>query len=59
MPDTILAIDPGKCKCVACAYHRATAAEFRSVTTARAEVERLILAARPAGVVIVACSLAG
>ena len=29
MPDTILAIDPGKCKCVACAYHRATAAEAR------------------------------
>ena len=57
---TILAIDLGKYKCVACDYDRATAAaEFRTVTTSRAEVERLIRAARPAVVVIEACSLAG
>jgi hypothetical protein len=43
--DTILAIDLGKYKCVACAYDRATtAAEYRTVTTSRAEVERLIRA---------------
>jgi transposase len=56
---TILAIDLGKYKCVACVYDRATAAEFRTLTTSRAEVERLIRAARPAVVVIEACSLAG
>ena len=60
MPDPILAIDLGKYKCVACTYDRATtAAEFRTITTSRAEVERLIRAARPAVVVIEACSLAG
>src|SRR6478735_9026091 len=57
---TILAIDLGKYKCVSCAYDRATtAAEYRTVTTSRAEVERLIRAARPAVVVIEACTLAG
>src|SRR3954467_6816868 len=57
---TILAIDLGKYKCVACAYDRATAAaEFRTTPTSRAEVERLIRRARPAVVVIEACSLAG
>jgi len=57
---TILAIDLGKYKCVACAYDRATtAAEFRTVTTSRAEVERLIRDSRPAVVVIEACTLAG
>lgn len=56
----ILAIDLGKYKCVSCAYDRATAAaEFRTVTTSRAEVERLIRDARPAVVVIEACTLAG
>jgi len=60
MPDTILAIDLGKYKCVACAYRRDTAAtDFRSVSTSRAEVQRLIRAADPAVVVIEACSLAG
>ena len=34
---TILAIDLGKYKCVACTYDRATAAaEFRTITTSRA-----------------------
>ena len=57
---TILAIDLGKYKCVACAYDRATAAaEFRTLTTSRAELERLIRTAGPAVVVIEACSLAG
>ena len=45
--DTILAIDLGKYKCVACAYDRVTAAaEYRTITTSRAEVERLIRATR-------------
>lgn len=58
--DTILAIDLGKYKSVACAYRRDTAAaEFRTATTSRAEVERLIRSARPAVVVIEACTLAG
>ena len=40
--DTILAIDLGKYKCVACAYDRATAAaDYRTIPTCRAEVERL------------------
>ncbi len=57
---TILAIDLGKYKCVSCAYDRATAAaEFRTVTTSRVEVERLIRDAGPAVVVIEACTLAG
>src|SRR3954468_23383175 len=57
---TILAIDLGKYKCVACAYDRATAAaEFRTTATSRADVERLIRDARPAVVVIEACTLAG
>src|SRR5688572_23084150 len=56
---TILAIDLGKYKCVACAYDRATAvAAFRTLTTSRAELERLIRTAAPAVVVIEACSLA-
>ncbi len=59
MPDTILAIDLGKYKCVACLYRPAAAADFRTVATSRAEVERLIRAATPAVVVIEACSLSG
>ncbi|MBN9519162.1 IS110 family transposase [bacterium] len=56
----ILAVDLGKYKCVACTYNRATAAaEFRTLTTSRAEVERLVRSARPAVVVIEACTLAG
>jgi transposase len=58
--DTILAIDLGKYKCVACAYRPATAtADYRAIPTSRAEVQRLIHTARPAAVVIEACSLAG
>jgi transposase len=56
---TILAIDLGKYKCVACAYDRAAAAAYRTVATSRAELERLIGRTRPAVVVIEACTLAG
>lgn len=57
---TILAIDLGKYKCVSCTYDRVTtAAEFRTITTSRAEVERFIRRASPAVVVIEACTLAG
>jgi transposase len=56
----ILAIDLGKYKCVACVYDRATAAaEFRSIDTSLAEVERLVRRTRPAVVVIETCALAG
>ena len=58
--DTILAIDLGKYKSVACAYDPATAAaDYRTLTTSRAEVERLIRAADPTVVVIEACTLSG
>jgi transposase len=57
---TILAIDLGKYKCVAWIYDRAAAAaEFQTITTSRAEIERLVRGTRPAVVVIEACSLAG
>jgi hypothetical protein len=56
----ILAIDLGKYKCVACLYDRATAAaEFRTIDTSRAEVERLVRRTRPAVVVVEACAPAG
>lgn len=45
---TILAIDLGKYKCVACVYNRATAAAFHLLTSGRAEVERLVRSAAPA-----------
>ena len=58
--DPILAVDLGKYKCVSCAYdRRTTAAEFRTITTSRAEVERLIRATGPAVVVVEASTLAG
>ena len=60
MTTTILAIDLGKYKSVACTYARDTAAaEFRTVTTSRAELDRLVRTARPAVVVIEACTPAG
>jgi transposase len=56
----ILAIDLGKYKCVACVYDRTTAAaEFRSIDTSIAEVERLIRRTRPGVVVVEACAPAG
>jgi hypothetical protein len=58
--DTILALDLGKYKSVACLYGPATAeAEFRTLGTSRAELARLIARARPAVVVIEACSRSG
>jgi transposase len=58
--DTILAIDLGKYKSVACAYDPATAeAEFRTLDTSRTELARVIARARPAVVVIEACTLSG
>ena len=60
MSDTILAIDLGKYKSVACAYDRPTAAaEYRTVSTSRVELERLIHATRPGVVVIESCTPAG
>ena len=57
---TILAIDLGKYKSVACAYDRATAhAAFDTITTSRAELLRLLQRHQPALVVIEACALAG
>jgi transposase len=55
----ILALDLGKYKCVACAYHAADRYTFHAIDTSPAEVERLIRRTRPAVVVIEACSLAG
>jgi hypothetical protein len=57
---TILAIDLGKYKCVACLYDlTASSHEFRVLDTSVAEVQRLIRRSRPAVVVIEACTLAG
>lgn len=57
---TILAIDLGKYKSVACVHDPATG-EFRFTTfeTSQAELRRLIAKERPAAVVIEACLLAG
>jgi hypothetical protein len=60
MSDTILAIELGKYKSVACLYDPAAAeADFRTFDTSRAELTRLIVRARPAVVVIEACTLSG
>jgi transposase len=57
---TILAIDLGKYKSVACVHDQATG-EFRFATfeTTRAELRKLVDKAQPAVVVIEACLLAG
>ncbi|HYT94487.1 MAG TPA: IS110 family transposase [Gemmataceae bacterium] len=58
--DTILAIDLGKYKSVACAYDRATAqARFDTIPTGKDELRKLLARHRPAVVVIEACTLAG
>src|SRR2546423_1082494 len=58
--DTILAIDLGEYKSVACAYGRATAhARFDTVRTGKDELARLFARHRPAVVVIEACALSG
>ncbi len=60
MPHTILALDLGKYKSVACRYDRATAqASFDTIPTSKAELLRLMGRHQPALVVIEACALAG
>src|SRR5437763_7685521 len=57
---TILAIDLGKYKSVACAYDGdPAAARFLSFTTCRSELVRLFEQHAPTVVVIEACALAG
>src|SRR5262245_6497756 len=57
---TILAIDLGKFKSVACAYDCATTqARFDTVTTCQRELLRLLEQHRPTVVIIEACTLAG
>ena len=54
----ILALDLGKFKSVACIYDPVTA-RFQSITTSRADLQRLLDPVRPAVVAIEACALAG
>jgi hypothetical protein len=57
---TILALDLGKYKSVACAYDRSTgAARFTTIGTSRQELQKLLLRERPGVVVIEACALTG
>ena len=57
---TILALDLGKYKSVACAYDLATAqARFDTLPTSREQFRKHFARARPAAVVIEACLLAG
>src|SRR3989442_346099 len=58
--NTILAIDLGKYKSVACVHGQATG-EYRFTTfeTSRADMRRLLIKTQPAVVVIEACLLAG
>lgn len=60
MSDTIIAIDLGRYKSVACVYHRATRAhEFRTLDTTPAELDKLF-ARHPGGLVVIeACANAG
>jgi transposase len=58
--DTILALDLGKYKSVACVHHEATGAvRFTTFDTTRAELQRLIGQEQPTVVIIEACLLAG
>src|SRR5262245_41166271 len=57
---TILAIDLGRYKSVACAYDRATpAARFHTLDTTRADLHRLFAHYPEAVVVVEACANAG
>jgi len=60
MSDTIIAIDLGRYKSVACVYHRATRGhEFRTPDTTPADLDKLF-ARHPGGVVVIeACANAG
>src|SRR5438874_3746598 len=57
--DTILAIDLGKYKSVACVYRSADEQRFTTLPTSRAELTRLIEKYRPDVILIEACLLAG
>jgi hypothetical protein len=57
--DTILALDPGKYKSVACLYRSADEHRFTTIPTSRAELTRLIDRHRPDVILIEACLLAG
>jgi transposase len=58
--DTILAIDLGKYKSVACVHDHASATfRFTSFDTTRSELQRLLTRDRPTVVIIEACLLAG
>ncbi|HEY1189562.1 MAG TPA: IS110 family transposase [Gemmata sp.] len=60
MSDTIIAIDLGRYKSVACGYHRVTRAHtFRTVDTTPAAVDQLLGAHPGAVLVLEACSNAG
>ena len=52
----ILAIDLGKYKSVACTYRSAAEYAFQSVPTSRDDLARLVARARPAVVVVEACT---
>src|SRR5262245_20586407 len=57
---TILALDLGKYKSVACVHHRATGeVAFATIETTRGELRTLIDTKRAAVVIIEACLLAG
>lgn len=57
--DTILALDLGKYKSVACLYRRADDPRFTTFPTSRAEISRFLERHRPSVVLIEACLLAG
>jgi transposase len=57
--DTILAIDLGKYKSVACIYRSADDRRFTTFSTSRAELTRLIEKHRPDVILIEACLLCG
>jgi len=57
--DTILALDLGKYKSVACVYRAADDLRFTTVTSSRQELGRLIDTCQPAIVLFEACLLAG
>jgi hypothetical protein len=57
--ETILAIDLGKYKSVACLSRLAVDQRFFAFTTSRAEITRLLDKHRPSLVLIEACLLAG
>ena len=57
--DTILAIDLGKYKSVACLYHSPDDPRFTTLSTSRLELTRLIHKHRPGVVLIEACLLSG